>query len=414
MDRFFLFVVSFATILILGNLLLKTTGFALTAGADVSIKEKMEGRVTLDFKSAINIGEMQSITAEFTNTGTVTVTSRIEVTVYFYNQTRLEPIAFYYDSYAQLAPGMKKSFNADFSPPYFGTYYIKARVPYDTKVTEVWGVFSIIVNVTLPPPIIIYVPPETQGPWTYQTVEAGIPRLSSEYQKKYDLYPGQSQLININTKNIGQVTLYDLKLSTSTTSLIKTDVNPKVISVLRVNASNIFLISLEIPLDMSSGTYPLEFEIISDKITDTGTITLNITSVEVSIKDDVYQIILNYDYLITELENKISDAKTEGVDVTDAEISFERAKLGLQAAKDLYNSGDYEGARSRLDTIKKDFEDVVFRLAHAQLKLYVAPAFSPFLILVVIILLGIIFLFYSRRKRKEKRPKLLTEAVEET
>ena len=97
-----------------------------------------------------------------------------------------------------------------------------------------------------------------------------------------------------------------------------------------------------------------------------------------------------------------------------AQRSFERAKLGLQIAKEYFNSGDYESAKDRLDRVKKDFGDVVFQLANSQLKFYAAPAFSPFLIIIIAILIGIIFLFLLRRKREKRRPKLLREVSEET
>jgi LPXTG-motif cell wall-anchored protein len=67
-----------------------------------------------------------------------------------------------------------------------------------------------------------------------------------------------------------------------------------------------------------------------------------------------------------------------------------------------------------LDEVKKDFEDVVFQLANAQLKLYAAPAFSPFIIIIAAILIGVIFLVLLRRKREKRRPKLLREVSEET
>jgi len=237
--------------------------------------------------------------------------------------------------------------------------------------------------------------------------------LTAEYQKNYDLNPGQSILISINANNTGEVSLLNLRFSTSTTSLIETEINPKTLMILRPNTSSLFLLSVTIPKDTPLGVYPLNFEIICDKTIETGTISLNITSVEISIKDDVYQTILNYDYLISELEKKISDAISEGIDVTNAERSLERAKLGIQIAKEHFYAGNYEDARDRLDEIKKDFEDVVFQLANAQLKFYAAPAFSPFLIIIIAILLAIIFL-YLRSRKKEKRPRLLKEVGEET
>jgi len=415
MKSIFLLIASIVLILVFSNSIFNITGLVLGT-ADINITEKLQGRITaLDFQSVINITDTQNITAEFTNIGSLPLTARIEETIYYYNNTKLDPVAYYYDSYVQLLPIMKRSYRTVFTPPYYGTYYIKARVPYETRVTERWGVFSVIYFVPPVSPIIIIVPSGTMGPISYVTKESGVPKLSAEYQKSYDLYPGQSLLISINAKNTGNITLNDLKLSTSLPSLITSDVNPKVLGDLKIGDSALFLISLNIPKDIPIGVYPLIFEIVSDKIMEPGTILLNITSKEVSIKDEVYQTLLNYEYLLNELEKKISDAIAEGLNITLAQASFDRAKEGVQRARDYYNSGEYEEARSKLDEIKKDFGDTVFQLAHAKLKLrVVAPAFSPFLIIFLAIIVAIIFLFYLRAKKKKKRPKLLGEVSEGT
>jgi len=414
MNKVFLIIFSLTIVLIFINSLSKITGFIL-GQAEVSIKESLLGKITgLDYKYSLNISDIQNITAEFTNIGSLPLTAKIEITVYYYNETRLDPVAYYYDSYVYLLPGMKRSYKVAFTPPYYGNYYIKVRVPYDTKVTELWGSFTVSFFFPPVPPIIIVIPPSQPGEVTYKIIEAGIPRLTAEYQKNYDLNPGQSILISINANNTGEVSLLNLRFSTSTTSLIETEVNPKTLMILRPNTSALFLLSVTIPKDTPIGVYPLNFEIICDKTIETGTISLNVTSVEISIRDEVYQTILNYDYLISELEKKISDAIEEGVDVTTAERSLERAKLGFQIAKDYFSTGDYESARDRLDEVKKDFEDVVFQLANAQIKLYAAPAFSPFLIIIIAIFIGIIFLFLLRRRREKRRPKLLREVSAET
>lgn len=410
MNKVFLTVISLLIILIVSNFVFKITGLLI---GNVSIKETLKGKINLDYQPYINITDVQNITAEFINVGSVPLTERIEETIYYYNETRLNPVAYYYDSSAYLNPGSRRIYKTVFTPPYYGTYYIKVRAPYDTKVAELWGVFTVVYYVELPPPIVIVVPPSRPGEITYITLEPGIPRLSLQYQNYYDLYPGQSLMISIIVNNTGTANLYNLRLSTSTTSLIITDVNPKVVSSLATNKSELFLISLTIPKDIQPGTYPLIFEVLSDKTMETGTITLNIKSEEVSIKDEVYQMLLNYEYLASEIEKKISDAISEGLDVSIAQRSFEKAKLNLKRAREYFNAGEYENAKEKLDEVKKGFEDTIFQLAHAKLKLYVAPAFSPFIIVILAIVIAIVFLFALKR-RKKKRPKLLKEVTEET
>lgn len=413
MNKVFLVIISIAMVLIFSSFFLKTTG--LFVNADVSIAEKLKGAITaLNYKSTISITDFQNITVEFTNIGSLPMTAQIQETIYFYNNTRLNPVAYYYDSYVNLVPGMKRAFKTVFTPPYYGVYYIEARVPYETMVAESWGAFSVVYYVPTPPPIVIYVPPSNPGTITYVTNEVGTPGLSAEYQKDYNLNPGQSILIGVTAINTGEVWLNNLRFSLSGTDLITTDVNPKSLEMLSPNKSSIFLISLTVPNDTPAGVYPLDFEIVSDKATTSGTINLNVSSHEVSIKDEVYNTILNYEYFVDEIEKRMSDEVSEGLDVTAANTSFERAKAGLKEAKDYYDQGRYDDAKARLDEIKKDFEDTVFLLANAELNVQVAPAFSPFFIVIIAILLAVLFLFILRRRRKEKKPKLLSEAGEET
>jgi hypothetical protein len=413
MNKNFLIMFSLLIALIVSGPLSRMTGFVI-GGADVSVQETVSGKITgLNYKSNLNVSEIQNITAEFTDTGSVPVTSRIELTLYFYNSTRLDPIAYYYDSYVNLLPGEKRSFSVSLMPPSYGTYYIKVRVPYETKVTELWGVFSVSVIYVTPPPIVVIMPQE-QGTITFNTQGGGIARLTSEYQKNYDLNPGQSVLISVNAINTGDVALNNLRFSTSTSNLITTEVNPKLLANLDANSSNFFLISLTLPKDIPLGNYPLNFEIMSDRAVERGTINLNVTSAELSIKDDVNRTILNYEYLVSDLEKKMADAISEGLDVTEAQRSLDLAKEGLQRAKEYFLSGDYQAAKDRLDEIKKNFEDVVFQLANARLNLYVTPAFSPLIILLFAILVGIFFFLLLRRRRKDRRPKLLREVGEET
>ncbi|OGI11554.1 hypothetical protein A3K64_03550 [Candidatus Micrarchaeota archaeon RBG_16_36_9] len=415
MNKVFLLVLSLAIVVILSRFFISITGFSV-GEADVSIMDKLQGKITtLVFRSAINISDLQNITTEFTNIGSLPMNARIEENIYYYNATKLDPVAYYYDSSVYLMPIMKRIYKTVFTPPYYGTYYIKVRVPYETKVTEMWGVFSVVYTAPPPQQIVVVVPPSISGEINYIEKEAKIPKIFLDYQKNYNLYPDQSLLISVNVNNVGNTNIHNLRLSTSTYNLITTEVNPKVVSSLGVNKSVIFLISLSIPKSITPSVYPLDFEAISDNAREIGSISLNVTSLNVSAKDEIYQTILNYDYLMNELEKSITEAVSEGLDVSIAQRSFESAKENLNNAKDYYNSGDYDNAKDKLDKVKKNFEDVVFQLAHAQLRFYVAPAFSPFLIVILAIIAAIMFLvFLKTRKKGEKRPKLLREVSEET
>ena len=113
---------------------------------NVSIKEKTVGQILLGYNSSINLSESQPILAEFVNTGTSNYSARIELTIYMYNNTSgsLQQLANYYDNYVFLQHGERESFKTVFLPTETGTYYIKARVPYDARTAELWGSFSLL------------------------------------------------------------------------------------------------------------------------------------------------------------------------------------------------------------------------------------------------------------------------------
>jgi hypothetical protein len=412
MNRVFLLSAVLILFFVFSGMTVSITGMII-GDAEVGIKETLLGKITgLDYKYNLNITELQNITAEFTNVGSVPFTSRIEITIYFYNNTKLEPIAYYYDSYKNLLPIQKGIFKVSLLPPYYGTYYIKIRVPYETKVAETWGVFSVSYVVPQPEPIIVVVPPG-DGTWTYER-GPGISRLTASYQRNYSFNPGQTVMININATNTGETSLSSIRLSTSSSNAMTTDVNPKVFVGLAPEESTMFLVSLTMPKEMEPGLYPLGFELISDKARESGSIMLNITNAEISIKEDVFNTILNYQYLLGDLEGKISDADSKGLDVSQANISFNRAQRGLQSAREYYNSGKYQEARDELDGVRQDLEDVVFQLANAALNLYVTPAFSPFILVIIMIFLGILFFILLRRRKRDRKPRLLREASSET
>ena len=98
MNKVFLIIFSLIIVLIFINPVSKITGFIL-GQAEGSIKESLLGKITgLDYKYSLNISEIQNISTEFTNIGSLPLTAKIEIAIYYYNETKLEPVAYYYDS----------------------------------------------------------------------------------------------------------------------------------------------------------------------------------------------------------------------------------------------------------------------------------------------------------------------------
>jgi hypothetical protein len=400
---------------------IKITGLAINQ-IYLSIKSYVKGEITAfvyDTFIDLEEAEKQVIFVEFTNTGSENYTAQIEENLYLYDDGQLNEVAYYYDSSVFLFPGMKRAFNTTYTPMQNGTYYIKVKASYGSRRTEVWGSFYagyIIPNYTpgppgpgppagpgkgweLPPPILVY-------------VEAQPDDLSLEYPEELELYPGQNILTSINLRNIGNDTLHEIKLYLSTTNMIDIDISPKQIYYLERNEASLFLLDIDTEPEIPIGTYLIDFQIVTREIKKEGTISLKIVPYNLTLEDEVRRIILNYEYLITELEIDLLEAYLKGVDTTQAEESLDLAKINLEAARSYFNLGDYGKAMEILDEVKENLKDCVFLLAQASFMLFVPPAFSPIWILIIAVFIGFLFLFLQKR-RKKKKPKLL-RAVEES
>ena len=374
----------------------RVTGFA-NLGVDVSLQEKLDGKLFLSYEPSLELGGNQEIYVEFINIGSVPVTEKIEIKVYGYIDGTIEPIAYYYDSTVSLNPGMRRSYSTFFVPPSAGGYYIQAKSTYNTKVVEVWGAFY------------VYYPPYVIPPAPVSPVPAvPAPELNLTYLEKVTILKGGSIIVPVTVKNIGGANAYNLRFYVSTSNLINFDVNPKQVSNLLPTQSTAFLVLIDIPSNVSDGKYPFDFEVISDKKRERGSIEIEVVSELVSEEEAIYQKILNYEFLIAEIEHEISLAASNGIDVSLANQSLNNAKANLETARDFFNLRKFVDAKDALKNVEKNLSDAVFQLANANLYIYRPSAFAPFWILIIILLMAAAASgYYYYKKRKRRKPRLL-------
>lgn len=405
-DRKTLYVASMIlfVFLVLSILQSEITGFNTVS---VGVKGKMKGEiVSFIYEPVVNISDVQRIFVEFLNTGTENYTVLIEEYIYFYDENKLEQEAYYYDSTVMLHPGYRRQFQTAFVPSENGYYYIKVRVTYGSKKTEVWGSFYAQYWNYFP-----YIPAEYQPIIYYIEVE---PLMTLDYPNSIELYPGRSTLTNIRVKNTGNATLHEVKLHVSSTNLLEIDVNPKESYYLEPNQTLTFLLDVYASNDIQIERYPIDFEVVTREVMESGTIWANISAYNETLKEEVRKTILNYEYLINELDREILETYVKGINVTTARETLELAKEKLNAAKIYYDSEEYDNAKSVLADVKELIKEAAFQLAQASFVVITAPAFSPFWILLIIILIALLLLFILRRRRKkEEKPKLLRTAEEE-
>ena len=400
---------------------IRITGFALNQ-ISLSIKSSIKGEITAfvyDTFIELAKAEKQEIFVEFTNTGTEEYTAKIDEFIYFYENNQLNETANYSDSSVVLYPGMKRAFRITYTPLREGFYYVKVTAGYGSRRTEAWGSFYagfIIPNTTPPEPG----PPGPGtgtgggGGWTPPTlidVAAQPLNISLTYPERVELYPGQNILTNIRVKNTGNETLHEVKLHVSASSLLEIDMSPKGVYYLDRNESVLFLLDIDTEPDIPVGTYLIDFEIVTREIKRSGTISVDVLPYNITLEEEVRRTILNYEYLIMELEIDLLEAYLKGIDITLAEQSLDFARINLEGARNYFELKDFEKALEKLDEVKENLKACVLLLAQASFLIFV-PAFSPIWILIIAVLIGMLFMFLLERRKKKGKPKLL-KAVEE-
>jgi uncharacterized membrane protein YgcG len=415
------------------------------AASDSTVNVMVRNRTLIDitlfdYSSKITIYDTQNITAEVTNIGSSTYDARIAEYIYNLSNNSLNLISSYYDSSVHLYPGNKRVHKAIFVPPELGTYFIKLSVSYGGRLLEVWGTFTVTGPVTTPPGNGTgngtgngngtgggggasgggggagsgggagALPPRNPVDITHVTV---APKLKIEYPKNITIYRNQTDIVNIKATNIGNFSLNNLLLYLSSPNELETDIDPKAPQNLGLNESVIFLVFIK-PRQAAVNNYTLDFEVTSQYVKEMGSVTVFIKDYFESMKGFILNKIINYEYLIAEIEAEVETAKINGLnaDVPKAYIALAREEVN--SAKSFYEKEDYENALEQLTTAEKNMGQAVFMLGNLRLptREYAAfPYYTIFLLILFVLLLFLILL--GKRKKKKKRPRLLERSGEE-
>ena len=396
---------------------LRITGFNVV-GMDVSVKEKVDGRILLAYSPLINISDIQQIYAEFENTGTEDVVVKMEIKVYGYENGTLKPLAYYSDAPAIVKIGMRRGFSTSFIPSDTGIYYIQAKAEFDTKVTETWGAFQVIYpTIIVPVYNITYelVPPAPSPPAPPRVIPPVLTaNMSLSYPKKVNLTQGEKTLFAINVNNTGEKTLTKIKLLFSTTTLLDFEINPKMIQKLLPNSSSFFLITIKSSLNTNPGIYPFEFEVVTNETSAKGKISIEVLKKPISKEDMLRKKILNYEFLISEVETQIFSAKLQGYNTEKPEQYLNQAKESFEKAKEYFEEKDFDNTEIELNKVSDYLEKALLEVSSLTLYVYKPPAYIRYAWIIMIIVVFVLiaaFVYYYRKKRL-RRPRLLARMTE--
>ena len=404
------------------------TGF-FTAGVNIESKTRIR-IIYFDYPFYPDLGEFVNVSVEVQNHGSTGYNEKIEI---FIKNSTMNQLAYYYDALTELNPGDRKSFKIIYLPPDYGIYYIQLRVSYaETKRIESWGAFIVSYDqsgngTTTPPTTIPEGGDEVEGAYgdyytedkDYITGKLGPSKkpglrheITIEAPDRLDIPKGETMVTYVKVNNVGNSTLHSLK-STIYTQDIEVDIFPKFLISFPPNTSSIFMLSIKTPFDIEPNLYSLDLEFSSNEIDVIKKIILNIT--DLNLKDIVYQTIINYKYIIVELENQILDASENGIKVSKIQMMLEAIKVDMNIAEDYYDKEEYTSAYEKLQKIRIDIQDLLMAFAIINIPKVALLKVSHIIVLIGLLLLIIIItLVYLIKKSRKKlrRPKLLRESQE--
>lgn len=425
----FLFFSIFFLIFLVSQLRKEITGMMTYNTLDVSVKPAVKIRVsTFSYEQYIyGLGSTTNISVEVENIGSTTYEEKIDLMI---KNSTLDELAHYYDSTTKLDPGERKSFVVFYRPTDYGVYYIHLRVYYaNTKRTESWGVFYVI-NSTVNQSVIIVPPSEDTGEGIGHTETAtsiqakkegmrGQP-LKKQYLKdllielpdRVEVPKGDIMVFPARVINIGNSTQYSLRVVSDVENM-SIDFFPKLVSKLQKNESVVFMISVGVPFETAVGLYPLELEFVSDSLRERKKTIINVT--DIGLKEIVYQTILNYKFIIGELEIQIQNSSENGIDVEEMQNRLLKIKMEMAIAENDYLNGRYEESYQKLANIRQSIQKFMLDFAIINIPVYVSFRALEIIIytLLVLLLLLLIALYLIKRVKKEaQKPKMLREATE--
>jgi hypothetical protein len=375
------------------------TGFVNYGSFSVGIKQLELGKIIgLDHKPTVKEYDALNITAVFRNVGSVSFSERMTITIEDINLTTV--LNTFQDSTFTLLPGEERAFKVVHYPTLTGFYWAHLNVSYDGKRDQLFSLFFVE---QLYAPVSEAPVPGLPAPGTPKPprIEVGTPAMNVNYPQEILLSQGQSSLLFVILENAGDVSLNNIKFL-GTSEGFPFLAEPKIITKLSEGRAAIFSVSLSIPVSLESGDYFLDFSIVSDEMIKNGRIKIRVE--ELSIRDQVWQTILNYRFLIQKLRGEAEKAAGEGKDVSAVKESIRDASRLLKKAEQLFFQGKYFESRDQLFVVKNKIIEVVRLLALLGVPVFMVtlPGLIPVMLLVIVAAVVSFYAVLVFRKRRLK------------
>lgn len=406
------FIVVFLSAILVILIFSRITGHLTYSAFNVSVAERKEAKILLNYRHLIDISEKQNISAEFVNLGSVTIEEEMFIRIYYYNQS-LRPIGEYLDSLRILKPGERVSFRIVFVPDNVGTYYIQARGRYNGRTTETWGRFDVVIY-----PLYSY---EVQPPKQVEKKEPFIvylspPKLEIFLNETHRAYVGGEILIPLLVRNSGEREVFDLRFYISYPSGLEVSFFPPYVKLLEPNQTVAVLLKVFVPSSFLEGLYQLNLEAVSNETRVSRIINLNVTKMIPDLSEEYKEKILSLEILLSEIKKRIISLELRGYDVRLLSEKIALAEENLKNALSFIESLDWENSSKLIFSTTQIISEILLEIESMMLltpKAYPRHFFVGLIVLVLTSFLVLLVLIYWK-KRRERRPKLLRGIESET
>jgi|GEM_PF-1172902 len=385
-----------------------------------------------DYNQEIRQYSRINITVEFINTGSTRYLKKTELDIYGVVNGTFTILYNRSGATRTLNPGERSVEKLRYTPMTPGYYWIRIFVHYaENKTANAWGIFHVtpyyesaygpvyVPGPPAPPRTIeiettIQLPNPTEEVLPAQENDRGIKGMTVSYPYKANITPGESSTIYVIVKNEGTMPLRELMILSRINGDISIDVQPKIVQTLYGGRSAVLMITMDALPGTPEGVYSLDFTVHTDKMSENGHI--DVTVGKTSIDDELARTILNYQYILSKLEEEMDSLNIEGTDTSKILPHIDEAKNRLKLAKEAYKIKDYEKTRDNLKRTRNSLINAVIELALARNEtsqlIVMALTIWLLIILLIIIIIAAIALYMHKRDTERTKKKEGEESLE--
>ena len=420
------------------------TGNLIASKINVTINPFESGRIgVFNYPEETLQYTKMNFDIEVINTGSITYNKITSIKVGGYDENLT--VLFNHTGLSKsLNPGARSIETVRYTPLLYGFYWIYANVSYGNKSVGAWGSFYVNPYYT----IIPVIPGDGSGgdgdgsggdgsgtgdggtggtgggvgggsgssgggfgssfpSNSKPEIDTGRILINLIHKDKIQITAGESSAVYVIVNNTGTMTLRQLKLLPKIMGNINIDAQPRMVQTLRKNNSAIFMIGIDVPKNTKNGTYPLDFNVLSDKINRTGHIDVIVGST--SLDYSLMNTILNYQYIITKIKDEKQTLDLYEKNTIQLAQYLNYSEDSLILAKKAYTNNDYGLTHNKLKITRRHIIDTIIeltRIKNQETLTVLAPTSWLLFLLITFIIITLSVVYIHKHKLNKKNDAL--------